>query len=190
MPEPKQTMSIRISLTLSNRDLRYFREAVRRARDAVGVAEEDEIIEAIQQVIADIHSNGPLPDFISSRLPELQGLIGMLGDTDWQLPARERGRLLAAFVYFCDPEDLIPDHIPGIGYLDDVIMIELLLREMRHVSAAYADFCDARRKLENAADATADELRQRLARRREKLQDRMRRRYKADREKGVARGLW
>ena len=183
-------MSTRISLTLSNRDLRYFRDAVRRARDAVGVADEDEIIDAIQQVIADIHSNGPLPDFISGRLPALQGLIGMLGDADWQLPARERSRLLAAFVYFCDPEDLIPDHIPGIGYLDDVIMIELLLREMRHVSAAYADFCEARRKFENAPDSDADDVRRRLGRRRQKLQERMRRRYKADREKGIARGLW
>ena len=182
-------MSTRISLTLSKRDLRYFRDAVRRARNAVSVADEEEIIEAIQQVIADIKSNGPLPDFITGRMPELQGLIEMLGDADWQLPARERGRLLSAFVYFCDPEDLIPDHIPGIGYLDDVIMIELLLRDMRHVSAAYADFCAARKKYESAGD-NADDAQRKLGQRRKKLQERMRRRYRADRDKGIGRGLW
>ena len=29
--------------------------------------------------------------------------------------------ILGALVYFCDPEDLIPDNIPGLGYLDDAI---------------------------------------------------------------------
>jgi uncharacterized membrane protein YkvA (DUF1232 family) len=182
-------MTTRISLTLSNRDLRYFRDAVHRAREAVSVADEDEIIDAIGQVIADIRSKGPLPDFIAGRMPELEGLIDMLGDADWQLPARERGRLLATFVYFCDPEDLIPDDIPGIGYLDDVIMIELLLREMRHVSAAYADFCATRRTLADG-ETSAAKAGRRLERRRKELHERMRRRYQADRNKGIGRGLW
>ena len=44
--------------------------------------------------------------------------------------------------YFGDPEDILPDHIPVIGYLDDVIMIELVVRELAHVRDAYDDFCD------------------------------------------------
>lgn len=179
-------MAIRIALDLTKRDLGYFRDAVKRARAAVRDAEEEDIVDAISAVIADIKNKGPLPDFIAGRLPDLESLIRMLSDEDWRLPRRERNRLLATFVYFVDPEDLIPDDIPGIGYLDDVIMIELLMREMRHVSDAYGDFCrfrtTLRRSAQNADDAAARD--RRLARRRLDLQERMRRRQQADRERG------
>ena len=181
-------MTIRISLSLSNRDLRYFRDAVRQARAAVSDADEDEIVEAIRDVIRDIRDQGPLPDFIARRMPELEILTDMLGDTDWQLPARERERLLATFIYFCDPEDLIPDNIPGIGFLDDVIMIELLLRDFRHVIDAYRDFRSFRDRLEpTLASSPRGE---RLERRRNELRARMRRRYAADRERGRKATLW
>ncbi len=53
--------------------------------------------------------------------------------------------MLAALAYVCDPEDIIPDEIPGIGLLDDAVMIELVLRELRHTIEAYEDFCAYRK---------------------------------------------
>lgn len=179
-------MAIRIALHLSKRDLRYFRDAVRRARAAVRDADEEDILDAIREVIANIRGKGPMPDFITSRIPDLDGLVRMLGDDEWKLAVKEREKLLATFVYFGDPEDLIPDDIPGIGYLDDVIMIELLMRDMRHVSAAYADFCDFRRALTNGSRTAqlSAEQKQRLQNRRRQLHERMRRRQAADRKRG------
>ena len=59
-------------------------------------------------------------------------MVEMLVDDEWHLPADDRERLMAMFIYFSDPEDLLPDHIPVIGYLDDVIMIELAMLDLRH----------------------------------------------------------
>lgn len=182
-------MTIRISLTLTDRDLRFFRDAVRRAHEAVRHAEDDEIVEAISEVVSGIRTRQPLPDFIADRLPGLERLIEMLGDDEWALPARERDQLLATFVYFGDPEDLIPDDVAGIGYLDDVIMIELLMVEMRHVSAAYADFCEFRARL-GAGPADDNRRAARLAARREQLHARMRRRLAADRRAGQKSTIW
>ena len=182
-------MTIRISLELSARDLRYFRDAVRRAREAVRDADDDDIVDAISEIVADIRDQGPMPDFIAGRLPDLERLTQMVRDNDWRLPTTERERLLATFVYFGDPEDLIPDDIPGIGYLDDVIMIELLMREMRHVSDAYADFCRFWDTLE-AGSLSADEQDRRLAARRRQLHERMRRRRAADRKRKPRASLW
>ena len=64
----------------------------------------------------------------------------MLTDPDWQLGDGERSPVLAALAYVCDPEDIIPDDIPGIGLLDDAVMIELVFRELRHEIEAYEDF--------------------------------------------------
>lgn len=171
-------MSMKISFELSDRDLDFFRKALKQSREAVRDADESEIIEAISDVLNEIRKNEPLPDFVAKRIPELESLINMLTDEDWQLPDTEREQLLATFVYFADPEDILPDNIPVIGYLDDVIIIELVVRELHHVRIAYDDFCQYRKEFEKKLGKDVDPVirRDRLDRRRQQLHQRMHRR--------------
>ncbi len=180
-------MGLKLSFELSDRDLRYFRKALRQSRDAVRDAEEQEIIDAVRHVLEEIRSNEPLPDFVSERIPELELLIQMLLDEDWQLPTRERERLLAMFVYFSDPEDIMPDSIPVIGYLDDVIIIELIMRELQHVREAYDDFRRFRRDFEQRVGKSIDGAirRDRIDRRRQQLHQRMQRRTKRSKRANI-----
>ena len=183
---------MRFTLELSDRDLRFFREALRRSRDAVRHADESEIIEAIDDVLNDIRGEEPLPDFVSRRLPQLDAMIRMLKDDEWGLPIDQRERMLAAFVYFGDPEDIVPDHIPVIGYLDDVIIIELVVREMVHVREAYDDFCEFRegydKRFKTGHDAAV--RRDRIDRKRQQLHLRMKRRIARDRKSRKSTVLW
>jgi uncharacterized membrane protein YkvA (DUF1232 family) len=171
-------MGFRISFELTDRDLHFFRNALRQSREAVRDAEDTEIIEAIHSVLDEIRSSAPLPDFVATRIPELESLIRMLSDDEWQLPVEDRERLLATFVYFADPEDILPDDIPVIGYLDDVIIIELVARELVHVREAYDDFCAFRKDFDEEHGKDVDSVirRDRLDRRRQQLHQRMRRR--------------
>ncbi len=112
----------------------------------------------------------------------------MLKDHEWRLPDKDASRVLNALAYFGEPEDLIPDHIPGLGFLDDAIMIELVVRELRHEIEAYRDFCDFRTTMParsgvklKTTDITRDDW---LAGRRQELQKRMRRRRKSSSKKG------
>ena len=84
--------------------------------------------------------------------------------------------MLNALAYFTEPEDLIPDHIPGLGFLDDAIMIELVVRELKHEIEAYQDFCDYRDRLKTQGDGSSANREGWLNARREELQARMRRR--------------
>ena len=171
-------MSLKLTFELTDRDLQFFRDALKQSRAAVRDAEETEIIEAIRDVLDEIRSNEPLPDFVEQRIPTLEAMIQMLTDDEWQLPADDRERLLATFVYFADPEDILPDDIPVIGYLDDVIILELVARELVHVLEAYAEFCAYRDDFdqEHGKNIDAAIRRDRLDKQRQSLQQRMRRR--------------
>jgi len=173
---------MKLSFELSDRDLRFFRNALRQSREAVRDADESEIIDAVRQVIDEIRQNEPLPDFVATRIPELEALMQMLVDDEWQLPSADREPLLATFVYFGDPEDILPDDIPVIGYLDDVIMIELVSLELKHVREAYSDFCEYRDDFDkqNGKSIDAAIRRDRLDKRRQKLHQRMRKRSSRD----------
>ena len=183
---------MRFTLELSERDLGFFRDALRNARYAVRHADEAEVIEAVNDVLETIKAEEPLPDFVANRIPQLESLMRMLKDDEWALPAEERERLLATFVYFGDPEDIVPDHIPVIGYLDDVIMIELVVRELHHVYEAYEDFCEFREGYDERFRTGHDPAvrRDRIDRRRQQLHQRMKRRLKRDRRARKKTVLW
>ena len=78
--------------------------------------------------------------------------------------------------------DIIPDELPGIGFLDDAIMIDLAAIDLTPELEAYAEFCDNRDDLA-AKEADAQPLK--VAR--DELQSRMRRRRRR-RAGGAARG--
>ena len=183
---------MKFSIELSNRDLRFFREALKKSRNAVSHAEESEIIEAIGDVLAEIKNEEPLPDFVSKRIPQLESLIRMLQDDEWCLPKDARERLLAAFIYFADPEDIVPDHIPVIGYLDDIIIIELVVMELQHAREAYDDFCDLRESYDKKSNGKQDSVirRDRIDKKRQQLHQRMKRRLMKDRRAKKATALW
>jgi uncharacterized membrane protein YkvA (DUF1232 family) len=185
-------MAMRFVINLTDRDLGFFRQALKKSRDAVRHADEVEIVEAIGDVLDEIKSKKPLPDFVEKRIPELESLILMLQDDEWELPQDERERLLATFVYFGDPEDILPDEIPVIGYLDDVIMIELVVRELHHVREAYDDFCKFRDTYDQRfkTDDYGAIHRERIARRRKQLHERMKRRRAEDKRTKKSTALW
>ena len=179
-------MSLLVSFELDDDDLNHFRLIMRSARDAVGRKAPEEIVEAARSLLRDI-GDATMPGFIRDRMASLRLLIDMLTDLDWRLQHEEATRVLSALAYFTEPDDLIPDQIPGLGFLDDAIMVELVLRELHHELEAYREFCRCRehggRKtargggMETPADC------------RERLQSRMRRRRDRDNERSEDPGF-
>ena len=77
----------------------------------------------------------------------------MMRDKDWQLSENEKSQIMTALAYFADPIDLIPDHIPGIGFLDDAIFVEIVIRELKNELEGYAEFCEFRNSEEDRLSA-------------------------------------
>ena len=169
-------MSLRITFDLDDDDLKHFEMIMREARKAAACMAPEDIVAAAEEVLDDIDGEAA-PGFVRERLDKLKRLIDMLSDLEWRLPHADAKRVLNALAYFAEPEDLIPDHIPGIGFLDDAIMIELVVRELRHEIEAYEDFLQYRQELREEAGSRIVVSRQEwLDARRDALQSRMRRR--------------
>ncbi len=137
---------MKITFELEPADIKRFRRALARAREAVRSADESELVESARHTLDNLPI-GEAPVYVRDRIQQVQRLITMLEDEAWALPRPLRNELLDVLVYFSDPEDLIPDHLPVIGLLDDAIMLELAVRQERDLLRAYDRFCELRRRL-------------------------------------------
>ena len=191
---------MKISFELEPGDIQRFHEALERAERRVACAEECDIVAAARHSLQTLPIE-TAPGYIRQRLLQVVELVQMLEDEAWA-----HLRVLESVCQKCDIDDELhhsnvvdygnggaasapsvlsmnwdrwtdQDDVAVIGLLDDAIMLELLLREIRHVVAAYDDFRRARDDLGAAADEAGRISRARdLARRRDQLQARMRRR--------------
>ena len=70
-------------------------------------------------------------------LPDTLRLLRRLS-LDRTLPRAARLRLWLLFAYLAVPIDLIPDFIPAIGYVDDAILVCVVLRSVVRCAGADA----------------------------------------------------
>lgn len=137
-------MPLDITFTLSDRDLERFKKIINGSRfDSCDQHNQEEIEKATRKLV-ELAMNADLPDFIASRLLQLKILLQMMQDQEWGLEDHEKARINSALSYFVDPADLIPDHIPGIGFLDDAIFVEIVIRELQEDISIYTEFCEFR----------------------------------------------
>lgn len=133
-------MPMEINIQLSDDDLQFFVKGMRSVEDSIKGRDANEIVTAAQALLGEaggVH----VPPFIAERLGSVESLIAMVRDAGFNLPEDDRNRVLASLAYLADPQDVIPDNVPVLGFLDDAIMIELCRQDLRFEIEAYDDFC-------------------------------------------------
>ena len=142
-------MPLNITITLSDEDLQKFQESIDKGKLAI---ESPDIAAEVEESAAALITQAQeleLPQFISDRLLKLEVLLNMIWDEEWKLTQEERNSIRSALYYFVDPEDVIPDHIPGIGFLDDAMYAEIVIQELKMEIKMYQEFCQFRIAEEN-----------------------------------------
>ena len=175
---PISLIAMKISFELSDKDLRYFRQVLKKVRTGRNAENETVILREAEELLEEVQRTDA-PEYVQGRIAQLSKLIQMLEDKDWRLEGPDRKRVLNALAYFADPDDLIPDRVPGLGYLDDAIMVELVVQDLKHEIEAFDAFVIFRKERAKKKSEGGDGLEKRRA----SLQGRMRRRRRGDRER-------
>ena len=157
------SQTFKIAFSLEESDIAYFRKLFNDVRRQAEDQDTEQVISAVHSLIARVREAKKTPTFVQDAIAVLEDLIKMIQDPDYELPKPQRTEVLAALAYFANPEDLIPDQIPGLGFLDDAIMIKIMENEFKHELWGYRQFAKFRQGAEQRPWTTV--ARQRLPQR-------------------------
>ena len=82
--------------------------------------------------------------YILNQVNNLEAMITMVVDQTWKINKENMEKINATIKYFVDDDDVIPDNIPGIGYLDDCIIIDSTMDDVYDELMEFEDFSRTR----------------------------------------------
>jgi uncharacterized membrane protein YkvA (DUF1232 family) len=136
-------MPVKIVLELTDDDLAYYRRVMDDVWKRNSKRAEKELVDGARRLLRQV-TKAKAPEYVQERLADLLVLLDLLDDSEWPLPDEDRRRIVAAVGYFAIAKDMIPDKIPGIGFLDDALIADLVMQELKHEVAGYRQFCEYR----------------------------------------------
>jgi uncharacterized membrane protein YkvA (DUF1232 family) len=136
-------MSLKIVLELGEEDLGYYRRVMDSVWKRNQKRAEKDLIDGARRLLKQA-TKVRAPEYVVSRLADLDVLCSMLDDPEWPLEADDRNRIVSGIGYFAVANDMIPDKIPGLGLLDDALMAELIARELKPELDGYRAFREYR----------------------------------------------
>ena len=91
---------------------------------------------------------------LAERLARIDDVRALLDDPDWERDSPGACRLRGLLAYM-DQDGIIPNHIPVLGRLDDVLLLELAWPAIAAEVDDYLDFRDYRSSAQPAGDGPA-----------------------------------
>lgn len=140
-------MALRFVVEISDSDLEHYRHLLDETAERLADLDDSELAQSARRLLEKAR-HSELSASVKKRLDDLGTLIAMLEDREWGLEGEDRERIRKVMSYFTNALDVIPDEIPGLGFVDDALMTELILRELREDLDAYRDFCGYRTQQE------------------------------------------
>jgi uncharacterized membrane protein YkvA (DUF1232 family) len=154
----------KVTFTLDESDANYFRGLYQKAKRGAKDLDAATVIRDARGIVKEVRGNKKTPGFVIDAIDVLADLTDLIQDDEYSAPKRVRDEVLAGLAYFSNPDDLIPDNIPVLGFLDDAIMVKFIEDEFRHELWGYRKFRALRDSVEQRpwASPGSERLKQRL----------------------------
>lgn len=107
-----------------------FQEAQEQARHYAG--DQDKTNHMLAEATAKAnHKKSSLKDVWDHLMVLIRMVSATMAGTYNKLPSKTLVLALGAVIYFLNPFDLVPDFLPGVGYLDDMTVIAYVIKSIK-----------------------------------------------------------
>jgi uncharacterized membrane protein YkvA (DUF1232 family) len=130
----------KVSFELDEDDAAYFRGLYRQAKQSASKLDADQVVKDARTLIARVRQAAHVPAFVTDAITTLEDMTQIILDEEYKAPQAVKQQVLAGLAYFANPQDLIPDHVPALGFLDDAIMVKFVEEEFKHELWGYRKF--------------------------------------------------
>jgi uncharacterized membrane protein YkvA (DUF1232 family) len=172
----------KVAFELDERDAAYFRDLYKRAKENAAKLDPEQIVKDAKSLVEKVRASEHAPRFVLDAIATLEDMTQIILDTEYKAPQTVKNQVLAGLAYFANPEDLIPDHVPALGFLDDAIMVKFVEDEFKHELWGYRKFrgLGAPEEQRPWTDVGGDRLRKRTEEHRKRIRAAISERKAAD----------
>ncbi|NPA88168.1 MAG: DUF1232 domain-containing protein [Epsilonproteobacteria bacterium] len=75
-----------------------------------------------------------------SFIDDLKLLFGMITDKEYSIDKKTYLIIAGAIAYVVLPTDIIPDFIPGVGFVDDAFVVGMVVKQLKDEIESYKRF--------------------------------------------------
>lgn len=119
-------------LQLTKSDIAKYRQEIKE----LDLNNKSEILEKALSKINTLINNPKLDQFQLILIQELSNLHNILSKTP-HLETSIQQKMVFALQYFLKGKDDIPDEIPGVGFFDDLVVIDWIIQEIKDQYSQY-----------------------------------------------------
>jgi uncharacterized membrane protein YkvA (DUF1232 family) len=130
----------KVVFELEEQDTAYFRNLYHQAKQNAAKLEPESIVKDAAKLVETVRQSPRIPHFVAEAIATLEDMTQIILDKEYKAPQAVKNQVLAGLAYFANSEDLIPDHVPALGFLDDAIMVKLVEEEFKHELWGYRKF--------------------------------------------------
>ena len=103
---------------------KYEREANEIIRDRKGGEKLEKAIGLVRRI--------PVLKDLANDIPVMVNMVkDYIKGAYRKVPMKTMAMMTAALLYFINPNDVVPDYVPGVGYLDDAAVITYVLKSVK-----------------------------------------------------------
>lgn len=119
-------------LQLTQQDIQKYRKEI----DEIDLSDKDSVLMETFIKITKLFENKKLDKFQLVLVQEINGLYNIFKSTP-NLEELVQQKIIFALKYFIKGQDDIPDDIPGIGFLDDLAVVDWVIQDIKEQYSHY-----------------------------------------------------
>lgn len=131
-------MSTEYSLSVTEEVINHFNNIL----NTPFKKDKTEILSAVECTLKDLKTQD-VEDYVEKHIQPLEDLLHLITDDKWNLSEQEKAYVMSALQYFAEEHDIIPDSIPVVGYLDDCIVIDIVVEKLKVQLDEHQQFVNA-----------------------------------------------